>query len=217
MTYIKLPTYPTLPFSQLHVLSHPLPFTFLSITNSMTSLPDHPPPTTTSYVLATAILCLAGGYLIGQASSLGLFSSSSKKKSWPNSYDVTVHPDSSDEELMTHLNGGGGKGIKDSKDEESSEGDGEGEDGELKAFGGNREECKLILVVRTDLGMGKGKVPSSASPQTSSQAHRLNSSTHQVKSPPNVPTQLSPATSISSATHRRLRCSNAGNLSARRK
>ena len=122
----------------------------------MTSLPERPPPSTTSYILATAILCIAGGYFIGQASFLGLFSGSNKKtrgggkKSWPNSYDVTVHPDSSDEELMTQLKGG--QASKSEEDEDSEESGG----GELKAFEGNKEECKMVLVVRTDLGMGKG-------------------------------------------------------------
>jgi len=140
----------------LHSLLH-TPST--TTTNPMTSLPDRPPPSTTSYILATAILCLAGGYLIGQASSLGLFSSSKKgaaKESWPNSYDVTVHPDSSDEELMTHLKGGEGKATPKTEEEDSAEEEEQQQQGELKAFEGNREECKLVLVVRTDLGMGKG-------------------------------------------------------------
>lgn len=125
----------------------------------MTSLPDHPQPSTISYLLATAILCLAGGYFIGQASALGLFASNSKKgtgkTSWPNSYDVTVHPDSSDEELMTHLKGGKGRSTPSSEDEDPDIGE-DAEKGDLKAFEGNKEECKLVLVVRTDLGMGKG-------------------------------------------------------------
>ncbi|CAD6581336.1 MAG: hypothetical protein ASARMPREDX12_000429 [Alectoria sarmentosa] len=104
-------------------------------------------------------------------------------------YDVAVHPDSSDEELMARLKGkgkgkgvgggGGKKGViedseEESEEEEESEGDESGdgkeeeegeeeldsgrEQGGLKTFEGNREECKLVLVVRTDLGMGKGKI-----------------------------------------------------------
>lgn len=132
----------------------------------MTSLPDRLPPSTTSYVVATAILAVSIGYFIGQASSLGLFSSpksksSSSKTSWPNSYDVTIHPDSSDEELMTHLRGKGEKEVKDSEDEDSEDEElGQEQEGELKAFEGNKEECKLVLVVRTDLGMGKGTIAS---------------------------------------------------------
>ena len=128
-------------------------------------------PTTASVALATAILSLATGYLIGTGSSLGLFGRPSAKaakkkpsKSWPNSYDVTIHPDSSDEELMEQLGRGGGGNvnqrteIKDSEDEddESNDDDEAVEVGELSTFEGNREECKLVLVVRTDLGMGKG-------------------------------------------------------------
>ena len=130
----------------------------------MTSVPDRLPASTTSYVVATAILAVSIGYFIGQASSLGLFSSpkrksSSSKTSWPNSYDVTIHPDSSDEELMTHLRGNGEKGVKDTEDEDSEDEElGQEQEGELKTFEGNREECKLVLVVRTDLGMGKGTI-----------------------------------------------------------
>ena len=115
---------------------------------------DRPPPSTAAIAIATAILAALGGYFIGQGASLGIFSSKSTsgKKSWPNSYDVTVHPDSSDEELMKNLNGG---------EEESGEGSAEDEgelveSGKLASFDGNKEECKLMLVVRTDLGMGKG-------------------------------------------------------------
>lgn len=122
----------------------------------MTSAVDHPPPSTAAIILATAIIAALGGYFIGQGASLGLFSSNSKfgKKSWPNSYDVTVHPDSSDEELMKSLKG---------EEEDSEEDEAElVEPGRLASFEGSREECKLVLVVRTDLGMGKGRVYSAA-------------------------------------------------------
>jgi len=65
------------------------------------------------------------------------------KKSWPNSYDVTVHADSSDEEA-------GGESDADDKDM-----DGNGK--ELNSFEDTTDEVKLVLVVRTDLNMGKGK------------------------------------------------------------
>lgn len=76
-------------------------------------------------------------------------------------------------------NGGVGDGDGDSEDEDSgvdSESEDSGVDSEsedeelggrgqegLEAFEGNREECKLVLVVRTDLGMGKGMLPFSLS------------------------------------------------------
>ena len=72
---------------------------------------------------------------------------------------------------MTHLKGGKRR-IKDSEDDESgsesesgsggeesdleAESDPAQEQGGLKSFEDNREECKLVLVVRTDLGMSKG-------------------------------------------------------------
>lgn len=109
----------------------------------MASFQDRPPPSTAAIALATAIITGLGGYFLGQARSLGLFGSSKKGESWPNSYDVDVQYDSSDEELMKSLRGG--------KDDDSDE-----EQGELSNFEGNKEECKLVLVVRTDLGMSKG-------------------------------------------------------------
>ena len=116
-------------------------------------------PSATAYAVAAALIAGTVGYFLGQASSLGLFSATgskrrSKKKgktSWPNSYDVTVHPDSSDEELMSRLKAGGNTASdSDSVSDEEDYG------GDLASFPGNKEECKLILVVRTDLGMGKG-------------------------------------------------------------
>ena len=63
---------------------------------------------------------------------------------------------------MTHLQGGAKrKEVADSEDDdedESSDDEGaaEPDGGELSTFAGNTEECKMVLCVRTDLGMGKG-------------------------------------------------------------
>ena len=141
------------------------------------------PPSTTA--IATAIALLAGtiGYFAGQASSLGLFGgeispSTSTKKSktkkknqgWPNNYDVTVHPDSSDEELMKHLNGGQAsrdkREVADSEDEDSEGPESDLAQTDLKTFPDSKEELKLVLCVRTDLGMGKGKIAAQASHAT---------------------------------------------------
>lgn len=166
-------------------------------------------PTTASVALATGILSLATGYLIGTGSSLGLFGSPSAKatkkkpsKSWPNSYDVTIHPDSSDEEVMEQLGRGAGAvnpktEIKDSEDEDDESSDEEEEAvevGELSTFKGNGEECKLVLVVRTDLGMGKG--PSLLPLDIIGAPFFLlpcSSLLQQARSLPRLPTQLSPA------------------------
>jgi hypothetical protein len=45
--------------------------------------------------------------------------------------------------------------LEDSTENESSD-EGHGHNEELQDFTNNSEECKLVLVVRTDLGMGKG-------------------------------------------------------------
>lgn len=60
---------------------------------------------------------------------------------------MKVHADSSDE-------GEGG----DDEEEEDTEEEEEDEGGELATFEGNVDEVKLVLVVRTDLGMGKGEL-----------------------------------------------------------
>jgi len=113
---------------------------------------DHATPSLAAVAIAVGLIGLTAGYFIGQGSSIGLFDSSGNskeaKKSWPNSYDVTVHADSSDEEA------GGESGD----DEEDSDGDGN----ELKSFVDSADEVKLVLVVRTDLGMTKGKIAAQA-------------------------------------------------------
>ncbi|KAL2835156.1 peptidyl-tRNA hydrolase PTH2-domain-containing protein [Aspergillus cavernicola] len=108
------------------------------------------PPSTTSYVIATAIIAGISGYFLGQGASLGLFSAE-KKEGWPNGYNVKVHRGSSDEE-------------EEGEEEESEEEEGDG--GELANFEDNTEEVKLVLVVRTDLGMTKGKIAAQCSHAT---------------------------------------------------
>ncbi|KAI4129780.1 MAG: hypothetical protein LQ338_002090, partial [Usnochroma carphineum] len=151
-----------------------------NITMSSATGTDRPPPSTTSVVVATAILAVALGYFIGQGSTLGLFGSTkpagrskskNPKKSWPNSYDVTIHPDSSDEEVFKQIRGADlGIESEESSQDSSEEEDGAVElgqkQGELNTFEGNKEECKLVLVVRTDLGMGKGKMAAQCSHAT---------------------------------------------------
>ncbi|PYH73459.1 aminoacyl-tRNA hydrolase [Aspergillus vadensis CBS 113365] len=111
---------------------------------------DRATPSTAAYVVATAILAGITGYFIGQGSSLGLFSNK-EKEGWPNSYNVKPHLDSSDEDY-------------ESEEEEDSEEEGDGT--ELANFDSSNEEVKLVLVVRTDLGMTKGKIAAQCSHAT---------------------------------------------------
>lgn len=121
---------------------------------------DPQSPSTIALLTATAILAATAGYMFGTASYLGLFNSSNSsdslhkqkkpKRSWPNSYDVQIHPDSSDEELMESLK-------EDDVEEEAEESSSADDIGQLGSWEGNLEECKMMFVVRTDLGMTKGR------------------------------------------------------------
>lgn len=114
-----------------------IPFNYLIMT-------ERESPSLIAVAVAAGIFGLVAGYFFGQGSSIGLFGtsgSSDTKKSWPNSYDVKVHADSSDE-------------ADDEDDEPEDEGDGK----ELRNFDDTSEEVKLVLAVRTDLGMTKGKI-----------------------------------------------------------
>ncbi|CBF85966.1 aminoacyl-tRNA hydrolase PTH2 [Aspergillus nidulans FGSC A4] len=111
---------------------------------------DRVHPSTTAYIVATAIVSGIAGYFIGQGASLGLFSTK-EKEGWPNGYNVKPHRGSSDEE-------------DDTEQEESDEEEGDGT--ELANFENNTEEVKLVLVVRTDLGMTKGKIAAQCSHAT---------------------------------------------------
>lgn len=106
------------------------------------------PPSLAAVAVSSILLGLLAGYFLGQGSSIGVFggagSGSGAKKSWPNSYDVKVHADSSDE--------ADDEGEGEEEEEEGEEGDGT----ELSSFQDSNEEVKLVLAVRTDLGMGKG-------------------------------------------------------------
>lgn len=101
------------------------------------------PPSLAAVVVSSLLLGLLAGYFLGQGSSIGIFGGSTPngaKKSWPNSYDVKVHAESSDEQ------------ADDEEEDDEEEGDGK----ELSDFRDSKEEVKMVLVVRTDLGMGKG-------------------------------------------------------------
>ena len=89
-----------------------------------------PSPSTANIAAACAILAGVTGYMLGQAKSLGFFGGS------PISQPATG---TSKE-----------KKAEDSEDEDSSD------DSTPAEFPGHNEECKMVLVVRTDLGMTKG-------------------------------------------------------------
>jgi PTH2 family peptidyl-tRNA hydrolase len=93
-------------------------------------------PSTANIALACAILAGVTGYFLGTAKSLGLFGGS------PVSEPLRKHSEKEEEE--------------DTSEDESSDDDDEDDDTAPAEFPGHTEECKMVLVVRTDLGMTKG-------------------------------------------------------------
>ncbi|KAF2185163.1 PTH2-domain-containing protein [Zopfia rhizophila CBS 207.26] len=91
----------------------------------------HPPPTTAAIALACALIAGVTGYFLGQAKSIGLFGGSPVSR-----------PARSKDKLA------------EASDLSSDEDDTQG----LGNFSNSSEDCKLVLVVRTDLGMTKGKI-----------------------------------------------------------
>lgn len=105
----------------------------------MANIQERGPPSTAAVAIGTAIISGLFGYYLGQARSIGLFGTSSTTSPAARIGHETGTSDSSEADEETG-------------DEEDSLQD----LGELKSFAGSNEECKLVLVVRSDLGMGKG-------------------------------------------------------------
>jgi len=137
-----------------------------------------PAPSTLAIAFATALLAALAGYFYSQYSSLRLSPSKPSKKSksrkpapssWPNSYDVTIHPDSSDSELMHGLTRGKDGIAPPSSHTSSSPSSSDPENAPhtaLAPFTSSTEEHKLTLVLRTDLSMTRGKMCAQASHAT---------------------------------------------------
>jgi PTH2 family peptidyl-tRNA hydrolase len=100
----------------------------------MANVQDRGPPSAAAIAIGTGIVAGLTGYFLGQARSIGLFGSSHNA----SSADV----DDSD--------------ISDAGDDDDDETHPD-DLGELKQFPGNTEECKLVLAVRGDLKMTKGR------------------------------------------------------------
>ncbi|BFZ59211.1 hypothetical protein YB2330_000216 [Saitoella coloradoensis] len=98
-------------------------------------------------VIATAVLCLAVGYYVGLGASLGVSSSNKTRSKKKDAEPVTdLESESEAEEEAT-----------DSEDEAPAT---------TEASANTTEEAKLVLVVRTDLGMTKGKIAAQCSHAT---------------------------------------------------
>ncbi|KAF2808720.1 PTH2-domain-containing protein [Mytilinidion resinicola] len=105
----------------------------------MASLQERPPPTTASIAIACAIIGGVTGYFLGQGASIGLFGGSSSQK--PSHSKEKLDEDEDEDESLS-----------DEDEVTSAQKNFMAKDAHI------REECKLVLVVRTDLGMTKGKI-----------------------------------------------------------
>lgn len=112
----------------------------------MANVQDRGPPSAAAIAIGTALISGVTGYFLGQASSIGLFGQSSTQ---PAAVARLGHGDDESKTDGATTNG------DESEEEADSESDVQ-DLGELKTFPNNNEECKLVLVVRSDLGMGKG-------------------------------------------------------------
>ncbi|KAK7189055.1 hypothetical protein DPSP01_012682 [Paraphaeosphaeria sporulosa] len=93
-------------------------------------MPESSQPSMANVATACAIIGLVTGYLLGQAKSLGLFGGSPISAPAERKQKALELDESSDED----------------------------DDNAPSEFPGHNEECKLVLIVRTDLGMTKGKI-----------------------------------------------------------
>jgi PTH2 family peptidyl-tRNA hydrolase len=105
---------------------------------------DRPPPSAAAIAIGTAIISGLMGYYIGQAQSIGVFGNAKQSTAKASSALRTKEQDESDDQSESEEDDDYGD------DEETSQ---EG----LKLFENSTEECKLVFVVRTDLGMTKGE------------------------------------------------------------
>lgn len=99
------------------------------------------PASTAAFAIAAAIIAGVSGFFFGQASSLGLLGTKTNNTQGdrrPHTSRAGNVTSSGDSDLS--------EGHENVTDDET----------ELQDFGANNEECKLVLVVRTDLGMTKG-------------------------------------------------------------
>ena len=103
-----------------------------------TTVTDRPPPSVWAVAFATALVAAVAGYFLGQASSIGVFAQTPTQARTSDRKPPVTSDDSR------------------SEDDDEDDGNDDLTEQEIKSFAERNEECKLVLVVRTDLGMTKG-------------------------------------------------------------
>lgn len=141
----------------------------------MASINDQPPPTPLALIISTAIICGLTGYMLGLGSSIGFlpnpFGAKSGKKGsrWVDS-EVESSEEDIDDDLLDHAPRWDGESpgqgslatkaqVKPKKSKKATHKPAQEEKpvvDKAKDSENANEECKLVLVVRTDLGMTKG-------------------------------------------------------------
>lgn len=123
---------------------------------------DRLPPSAMAIIIGTSIIAGLSGYMFGIASSLGFFPLPFSKE--PRSRGIASYDDESesegtdiDEGVLDHapnwsngLEADKRDGLRESKKPVAKE------VVQNMPLGDSTEECKMVLVVRTDLGMTKG-------------------------------------------------------------
>jgi hypothetical protein len=124
------------------------------------------PPTPLAMIVGTAIIAGVSGYMIGIASSLGLISNpfitKEPRRRGISNYDDEEESEEEDidESILDHAPNWANGLEADKRDglRATAAGRAEARKEEVAKTGweDSNEECKLVLVVRTDLGMTKG-------------------------------------------------------------
>lgn len=122
---------------------------------------DRPPPSATAIIVGTAILSLITGYMLGTATSLNLLPSPfSTAPAKTRSRSDTTGYDDEEESSEEEIDAGE---VLDHAPNWANGPEADKRDGLTVAAAPKKreavddnEECKLVLVVRTDLGMTKG-------------------------------------------------------------
>ncbi|KAH8589698.1 peptidyl-tRNA hydrolase PTH2-domain-containing protein [Bisporella sp. PMI_857] len=140
---------------------------------------DRPPPTPLALIIGTAIIAGISGYMIGIASSLGFlpipFTSKPPRERGIANYDDEEESEGTDidEDTADHAPNWSNGFEADKRDglRNTQKAKAAGQPEKRSQLGGkswedSTEECKLVLVVRTDLGMTKGKIAAQCSHAT---------------------------------------------------
>jgi PTH2 family peptidyl-tRNA hydrolase len=124
----------------------------------MANVQDRGPPSAAAIAIGSAIVAGITGYFLGQASSIGLFGKTDSRTPAARltQREGVAKPDDAE--------------TQSDDDDDDDDDDSDVQDlGELQTFPGNTEECKLVLVVRSDLGKQKSIHPYSRTALTDSQ------------------------------------------------